>query len=189
MTQGYTSNPMSECDTSRTIVQGTLIFNNLFKVYSILYNPMEFLRKIFGQKLLNALAFFIIGLALYFSDDVIQAKHLGIGVTLISLLFLINEIKLRYYIKRKRKDEKIDSKEESFIADYLKDKKINYVYKKKIKLSGKKIETTFFLPEFDIYLIYWAKNYDQKNRKEIEKRFNDTDTHLVQIYYDNIKIN
>jgi len=147
---------------------------------------MEFLRKIFGQKLLNALAFFIIGLALYFSDDVIQAKHLGIGVTLISLLFLINEIKLRYYIKRKRKDEKIDSKEESFIADYLKDKKINYVYKKKIKLSGKKIETTFFLPEFDIYLIYWAKNYDQKNRKEIEKRFNDTDTHLVQIYYDNI---
>jgi hypothetical protein len=152
---------------------------------------MNFLQKLFGQKIINYLILFIIGLLLFiFGDKIANSKAIGLFVAFISLCFLFIEIKLRYYIKVKKNTKEFKSNKEAFIAKYFDSKNIKYIYEKELKLGSNKLHPDFFLPEFDVYVEYWGKwSGDFDYRKECDhkrKLYENYDIKLVELYPDNL---
>jgi len=149
---------------------------------------MKFLEKIFGQKLFYYIVILVVGFIIYFAPGLkdLDQKDVGLIIIIISALGVLYEAKLRFYIKFKKSSHEFKLKEEEFIADYLEKKKIKYLYNKKISFGLKRITATFFLPEFDTYVIYWPKKHDYEERRKIAKEFKSTETPLIELYYDNI---
>jgi len=152
---------------------------------------MDFLEKIFGQKLLNYIWLLIFGIILIFAPmrDV-SAREIGFVMVLISILCGIYEAKLRYYIKFKKSPKEFKSGKEAFIASYFDKKKIKYIYEKKLKLPSGLIKPDFYLPEFDVYVEYWGKwNSDFEYRKECKHKretYEKNEIKLVELYPDNL---
>ena len=155
---------------------------------------MEFLKKMFGQKLINWIIFLVVGIILVLAPikkDLTQ-EQVGYFIIFISVLAIIYEARLRYYIKFRKNDKEVRSSGEKFIEEYLKQKKLAYVYEKPIKLVGEHLpfKPDFWLPEFDVYVEYWGKWYtDFEYRKECRHKkeiYNKNEIKLIELYPDNI---
>ncbi|HJX05127.1 MAG TPA: hypothetical protein VJ461_00280 [Candidatus Nanoarchaeia archaeon] len=152
---------------------------------------MNFLEKLFGQKIIKTLILLIIGILLFiFGDKFADSKSIGIIIAVISLCFLVYEIQLRYYIKVKKNTKEFKSNREAFIAKYFDSKKIKYIYEKELKLGRSKLHPDFFLPEFDVYVEYWGKwpgDFDyRKECSHKRKLYEEYDVKLIELYPDNL---
>ena len=87
-----------------------------------------------------------------------------------------------YFIRfHKNKTENMNSAE-SKIAYFLDGMKIKYVHKPK---SEK--DVNFFLPEYDLYVIYWPRGgYSKDKRLKVKKSFDKSEILLVEIFEDNL---
>jgi hypothetical protein len=152
---------------------------------------MEFIKKLFGQKILNFSVLFVIGMLLLILGDLfIDSKGIGLFIVIISFGFLVNEIQLRYYIKVKKNTKAFKSNKEAFIAKYFDQKKIKYIYEKELRLGRSKLHPDFFLPEFDVYVEYWGKwpgDFDYRKECNLKRKtYSDYDKQLVELYPDNL---
>ncbi len=97
-----------------------------------------------------------------------------IVVTLYLLLKKKQKPKQESYgvISTTEKGEKVRSKAEKVVADYLFENNINYKYEDTITLGGKhKIKYDFYLPDYDIYIEYWGlQDLDNDTGKEYRAR-------------------
>ncbi len=121
----------------------------------------------------------------------ITQEQAGWALIIIGALAAIGEGFLLYDTKlRKSGEENIKSKGEQFIADYLKKKKIKFIYEKKLKVGKETLKPDFYLPEFDVYVEYWGRwDTDFEYRKEChhkKKLYEEYEIKLVEIYPDNL---
>lgn len=151
---------------------------------------MNFVERFLGKNIIYLLVLMTLGLLLIFIGyKYINAAGIGIIIVLISVIGLIREINLRYYIKIRKNTKEFKSNDEKFIANYFDMKKIKYLYEKELKVD-RVLHPDFFLPEFDVYVEYWGRwPGDFDYRKECDhkrKLYKEYDIKLVELYPDNL---
>jgi len=117
-----------------------------------------------------------------------------IGLILLLALFLSGSktSKVQYGVASKTLNgEKVRSKAEKHIANYLSSRGISYEYETPVKskgwLGGKKISNPdFYLPEYNVYVEYWGL-VDADDRRVREKYIRTMKWKMKQYYENGIK--
>jgi cell division protein FtsI/penicillin-binding protein 2 len=114
--------------------------------------------------------------------DFISTKTVGYVIAIFSILYIVGIFFTNFQIKKSKKHKEIENPKHSMIAYYLERHKIKYIY-----LPKDEKELTFSLPEYDVYIKYWEKEpYNKEERKKILKKLEGRDTHLVELFHDNL---
>lgn len=123
---------------------------------------------------------FIFGIILIFGkENIISSKTIGLVLVIFSILFLIVEIRTYTQVKNSKKSGEITNSPHSQISSYFERNKIKYIYQpKEEKLFD------FFLPEYDVYVKYWDKDFSK--RDELIKYAKKRDLKFVEIFYDKL---
>ena len=154
---------------------------------------MMFLEKILGKKLLNWIIFLVIGIVLIVAPvkGDLTPKQVGYTIIVISILGIVYEGNLRYYIKIKKNTKEFKSKKEVFIANYLDKKGIKYIYEKPVSVGKDVLKPDFYLPEYDVYVEYWGKwsnDFEyRKERRHKKQLYDQYEYNLVELFPDNLE--
>lgn len=128
----------------------------------------------------KGLVVFILGIIFIFGkEEIISTKTIGIILIILSLLFLIGEIRTHIEIKKSKKSGEIIDISHSQIASYLEKNNMKYIYKPEEEKFF-----DFFLPEYDIYIKYWEENFSKRN--ELIKYAKKRELKFVEIFYDKL---
>lgn len=99
-----------------------------------------------------------------------------LGISLLVSLFRLFGKKQKYGVESvTKRGEKVRSKKEKIVADYLFDHNIEYEYEKEIDVNGQKMLTDFYLPKYKLYIEYWGldkvenKTGDEYRARKAEK--------------------
>lgn len=114
-------------------------------------------------------------------EGIISTKTLGTLIIVFCGLVLIEEIWIIYSLKKSRKSRDISDVNLRFIAEYLENNNIKYIFQPK---DMKEFE--FFLPEYDVYVKYWKEFTNKMNREKILKIAKKMDLKIVEIWHDKI---
>ncbi|MCK5474755.1 MAG: hypothetical protein KAI53_05095 [Candidatus Aenigmarchaeota archaeon] len=152
----------------------------------------------FIDKYLIDFILILIGFGLLYPDNIIKKIPWLFAIFSIIFIYLgirniYGKINTHYIKKNIYKTNNYRSKKEKDIADWLKRRKILFVYEKKLKMGDITLRPDFFLPEYGIYVEYWGMmdnpEYKEERRKRI-KLYKEHQIPLLELYPDkNNKLN
>lgn len=128
----------------------------------------------------KSIVLFLMGLALVIGkEDLLTSQEVGGVLIGLSILALIGEFWTSYRVKKSKKSGDITDAAHNQIAAYLENNNIKYIYKPK---DEKLLD--FFLPQYDVYVKYWGKEFSE--REKLIKYAKRKEIKLVEIFYDKL---
>ena len=143
-----------------------------------------------GTKVIRFVIIVVVGVYLYFMNEGISSRNIGIFMIVLGVSYLLYDLKRSYFYFSSAKDQepKMRSNKEKFIARYFKYRKIKFNYEKPLVLGTETVRPDFYLPEFNVYVEYWGRDKREANNEYFHKKklYNDNDIKIVDLYPDNL---
>ena len=128
----------------------------------------------------RSIVLFLMGLALVIGkENLLTSQEVGGVLIGVAILSLIGDFWIAYRVKKSKKSGEITDPSHHQIASYLENNDIKYIYKPR---DEKLLD--FFLPQYDVYVKYWGKDFSE--REKLIKYAKKKEIKLIEIFYDKL---